>query len=59
MTFHNENWSLMAFPDTWRQSLNRHITFVLFHAAVWILLHYDKGLEKSLTHIKTVSGVGC
>lgn len=58
MALHNENWSLMAFPDIWRQSLHRHIFCVLFHANVWILLQYDKGLDKPLTHIKTDSGLG-
>lgn len=49
----------MAFPDTclWRQSLHRHIFCILFHSDDWILLHYEKGLDKPLTHVKTDCGL--
>lgn len=60
MPFQDGNWSLMAFPDIclWRQSLHRLIFCILFHADDWILLHYEKGLDKPLTHVKTDCGLG-
>lgn len=60
MPFQDGNWSLMAFPDRclWRQSLHRHIFCILVHADDWILLHYEKGLDKPLTHVKMDCGLG-